>query len=77
MDVIHNYPTPQALHQYLIDTYFGGGTVDTSQAISMADLMFNSDMEAAATADWHTERPTDSKLLRWFKRIDKRVPKVK
>ncbi|QQR98561.1 MAG: hypothetical protein IPK18_03260 [Sphingobacteriales bacterium] len=77
MDVIHNHPTPKELHQYLIDTYFGGGEVDTSQAISMADLMFNSEMDSIDEQDWHTIKATDGKLLKWFKNFDKKLPKVK
>jgi len=77
MDVIHNYPTPKELHQYLIDTYFGGGEVDTSQAISMADLMFGADIGGEVDGDWHKEQADDSRLLKWFKRLDSKLPKVK
>jgi acyl transferase domain-containing protein len=77
MDVIHNYPTPKDLHQYWIDTYFGGGIVDTSEAISMADLMFNADIDFVEDKDWHNIKPTDNALMRWFKKIDKKLPKVK
>ena len=77
MDVIHNYPTPKELHQYLIDTYFGGGAVNTNEAISMADLMFGSDISREEAGDWHTEKADDSKLLRWFKRLDNKLPKAK
>lgn len=76
MEVIHNYPTPKELHQYWIDTYFGGGEVDISQAISMADLMFSSDIESVEEEDWHTIKQTDGLLMRWFKNFDKKMPKV-
>lgn len=77
MDVIHQYNTPKELHQYLIDTYYGGGTVDTTQAITMADIMFNQEMEHTHHGDWHAIQPTDGILLRWFKKLDKKLPTVK
>lgn len=76
MDVIHNYPTPKELHQYLIDTYFGGGEVDTSQAVSMADVMFNTSLDATEEKDWHSIKDEDGRFLRWFKNLDKKLPKV-
>jgi hypothetical protein len=32
MEIIHLHNTPKELHQYLIDTYYGGGEIDTTQA---------------------------------------------
>ncbi|HQD12638.1 MAG TPA: hypothetical protein PLW43_06825, partial [Chitinophagales bacterium] len=77
MEVIHQYNTPKELHQYLIDTYFGGGEIDTTQAITMADIMFNQEMENQFQGDWHEIRPEDGMLMRWFKKFDKYVPSVK
>lgn len=77
MEIIHQYNTPKELHQYLIDTYYGGGVIDTTQAITMADIMFNQEMEHEHTGDWHEIKPTDGVLLRWFKKIDKKLPTVK
>jgi len=77
MDVIHQYNTPTILHQYLIDTYFGGGEVDTTQAVTMADIMFNQEMELTHHGDWHEIQPEDGRLLRWFKKLDKKLPTVK
>lgn len=77
MDVIHQYNTPKDLHQYLIDTYYGGGEIDTTQAITMADIMFNQEMENTFQGDWHEEQANDSTLLKWFKRFDKKMPSVK
>ena len=77
MDVIHQYNTPKDLHQYLIDTYYGGGEIDTTQAITMADVMFNQEMENTFHGDWHEEQPNDSTLLKWFKKFDKKMPSVK
>lgn len=77
MDVIHQYNTPKDLHQYLIDTYYGGGEIDTTQAITMADVMFNQEMENTFHGDWHEIQPEDGALLRWFKKFDKFVPSVK
>ena len=77
MDVIHQYNTPKDLHQYLIDTYYGGGAVDTTQAITMADIMFNQEMEQIHHGDWHEIQPSDGMLLRWFKKLDKKLPTVK
>lgn len=77
MEIIHQYNTPKDLHQYLIDTYYGGGTVDTTQAITMADIMFNQEMEHSFQGDWHEIQATDNALMRWFKKIDKKLPTVK
>ena len=77
MDVIHQYNTPKDLHQYLIDTYYGGGEMDTTQAITMADVMFNQEMEHNFHGDWHEIQPEDGTLLRWFKKFDKKIPSVK
>lgn len=77
MEIIHQYNTPTELHQYLIDTYFGGGTVDTTQAVTLADIMFNQEIEQTQFADWHEIQATDNTLLRWFKKIDKKLPTVK
>ena len=77
MDVIHQYNTPTILHQYLIDTYFGGGEVDTTQAVTMADIMFNQEMELTHHGDWHEIQPEDGRLLRWFKKLDKKLPTAK
>jgi acyl transferase domain-containing protein len=77
MEVIHQYSTPKDLHQYLIDTYFGGGEIDTTQAVTLADIMFSQEMENAHQGDWHEIRPGDNALLRWFKKIDKYIPAVK
>jgi hypothetical protein len=30
MEIIHLHNTPKELHQYLIDTYYGGGEIDTN-----------------------------------------------
>jgi acyl transferase domain-containing protein len=77
MEVIHQYNTPNDLHQYLIDTYYGGGEIDTTQAVTLADIMFSQEMEATHHGDWHEIRPEDNALLRWFKKFDKKLPKVK
>lgn len=77
MEIIHLHNTPKDLHQYLIDTYYGGGVIDTTQAITMADIMFNQEMEHAHTGDWHEIKPEDGKLLRWFKNFDKKLPSIK
>ena len=77
MEIIHLHNTPKELHQYLIDTYYGGGEIDTTQAITMADIMFNQEMEHTHTGDWHEIKPEDNALLRWFKKIDKKLPSVK
>ncbi|MEZ5025853.1 MAG: type I polyketide synthase [Chitinophagales bacterium] len=77
MDVIHQYNTPKELHRYLIDTYYGGGEIDTTQAVTMADIMFNQEMEHTFQGDWHEIQPEDGVLLRWFKKIDKKLPSVK
>ncbi len=77
MEVIHLHNTPKDLHQYLIDTYYGGGVIDTTQAVTMADIMFNQEMEHAHSGDWHEIKPEDGKLLRWFKNFDKKLPSVK
>ena len=77
MEVIHLHNTPKDLHQYLIDTYYGGGVIDTTQAVTMADIMFNQEMEHTHSGDWHEIKPEDGKLLRWFKNFDKKLPSVK
>ncbi|MDB5228827.1 MAG: polyketide synthase family protein [Bacteroidota bacterium] len=77
MDIIYQYNTPKDLHQYLIDTYFGGGSIDTSQAITIADIMFNQEMEAVHTGDWHEIKPHDNVLMKWFKKFDKHIPTIK
>lgn len=77
MEIIHQHNTPKDLHQYLIDTYYGGGTIDTTQAVTMADIMFNQEMEHVHSEDWHEIQPTDGALLRWFKKFDKKIPSVK
>lgn len=77
MEVIHQYNTPKELHQYLIDTYFGGGEIDTTQAITMADIMFSQEMESTHNGNWHEIQPEDGLLLRWFKKFDQKLPKVK
>ena len=77
MEVIHQYNTPKDLHQYLIDTYYGGGAIDTTQAITMADIMFNQEMEYEHAGEWHEIKPEDGALLRWFKKLDKKLPSVK
>jgi len=77
MEVIHQYNTPNDLHRYLIDTYYGGGEIDTTQAVTMADVMFNQEMEHTFHGDWHEIQPEDGTLLKWFKKIDKLVPSVK
>jgi acyl transferase domain-containing protein len=77
MEIIHLHNTPKELHQYLIDTYYGGGEIDTTQAITMADIMFNQEMEHTHTGDWHEIKPEDNAMLRWFKKIDKKLPSVK
>lgn len=77
MEIIHLYNTPTILHQYLIDTYFGGGEVDTTQAVTMADIMFQQEMELTHHGDWHEIQPEDGMLLRWFKKLDKKLPTAK
>jgi hypothetical protein len=77
MEIIHQYNTPDALHQYLIDTFYGGGEIDTTQAITLADVMFAQEMESNAQENWHEIKPDDGALLRWFKKLDKRLPSVK
>lgn len=78
MAVLHEHPTPKELHQYLIDTYFGGGLVDTTQAVTMADLMFSSELENRQhQGDWHEIKPGDGVLMRWFKQFDKKIPALK
>jgi acyl carrier protein len=77
MEIIHQHNTPKDLHQYLIDTYYGGGTIDTSQAITMADIMFTQEMEHVHSEDWHEIQPSDGALLRWFKKFDKKIPSIK
>ncbi len=76
MDVIHQYNTPKELHRYWIDTYFGGGEIDTTQAVTMADIMFNQEMEHSFQGDWHEIKPDDAMWLRWFKKFDKKIPSV-
>lgn len=77
METLHQYNTPKELHRYLIDMYFGGGEIDTTQAITMADIMFSQEMESLHQDNWHEIKPEDGALLRWFKKIDKFVPSVK
>jgi acyl transferase domain-containing protein len=77
MDFIHLYNTPKELHRFLIDTYYGGGDIDATQAITMADIMFNQEMEQTYSGDWHEIHPEDGVLLRWFKKLDKKVPSIK
>ena len=77
MEIIHQHNTPNELHRYLIDTYFGGGEIDTTQAITMADIMFAQEMESTHNGDWHEIKPTDNMLLKWFKKLDKFVPSIK
>ncbi len=78
MAVLHEYPTPKSFHQYLIDIYFGGGEIDTNEAVTMADLMFATEMENnPPNSNWHEIQPEDNMLLRWFKKFDKKVPTVK
>lgn len=77
MELLQQYNTPTELHRYLIDTYFGGGEIDTSQAITMADIMFNQEMENQFQGDWHEIKPEDGVLLKWFKKWDKKIPSVK
>jgi acyl transferase domain-containing protein len=78
MAVLHEHPTPKDMHQYLIDTYFGGGAIDTNQAVTMADIMFSAEMESRLhQGDWHEIQPGDNALLRWFKKFDKKLPSVK
>ncbi len=77
MEIIHQHNTPNELHRYLIDTYFGGGEIDTTQAITMADIMFAQEMESTHNGDWHEIKPTDNMLLKWFKKLDKFVPGIK
>ncbi|MFN8282533.1 MAG: type I polyketide synthase [Chitinophagales bacterium] len=77
MEIIHQYNTPKDLHRYLIDTYFGGGEIDTTQAITMADIMFAQEMESTHNGDWHEVKETDGLFLKWFKKFDKMIPSVK
>jgi acyl transferase domain-containing protein len=77
MEIIHQHNTPKELHRYLIDTYFGGGEIDTTQAVTMADIMFAQEMESTHNGDWHEIQPTDGLFLKWFKKLDKLVPGVK
>jgi acyl transferase domain-containing protein len=77
MEIIAEHNTPKDLHRYLIDTFYGGGEIDTTQAVTMADVMFNQEMEHTFHGDWHEIQPGDSKLLRWFKKFDKKIPGVK
>ena len=77
MEIIHQYNTPKELHQYLIDTYFGGGDIDTTQAITLADIMFNQEMEHHHSGNWHEIKPEDGAFLRWFKKFEKMVPDIK
>lgn len=77
MEIIHLHNTPKDLHQYLIDMYYGGGEIDTTQAVTMADIMFNQEMEHTHNGDWHEIQPEDGALLRWFKKFDKKVPSIK
>ncbi len=77
MEIIHLHNTPKDLHRYLIDNYYGGGEIDTTQAVTMADIMFNQEMEHTHTGDWHEIQAEDNVLLRWFKKIDKKLPTIK
>ncbi|MFN8236531.1 MAG: type I polyketide synthase [Chitinophagales bacterium] len=77
METLHQYNMPRELHRYLIDTYFGGGEIDTTQAITLADIMFSQEMESLHQENWHEIKPEDGALLRWFKKIDKLVPSVR
>lgn len=77
MEIIHLHNTPKDLHQYLIDTYYGGGEIDTTQAITMADIMFNQEIEHTHSGDWHEIKPEDGVLLKWFKKFDKKMPSIK
>jgi acyl transferase domain-containing protein len=77
MELLQQHNTPADLHRYLIDTYFGGGEIDTTQAVTMADIMFSQEMENQFQGDWHEIKPEDGVLLKWFKKWDKKIPSVK
>ncbi len=76
MQVLHQYNTPSDLYQYLLETFFGGGAVDTTQAVTLADVMFAQEMADNNQQDWHEIKAQDGILMRWFKKIDKRLPSI-
>lgn len=77
MEILHQYNTPELLHRYLIDTYYGGGIVETQDAITLSDIMFDTANADFTVEDWHKTNPEDGLLLRIFKKIDSKLPKVK
>ncbi len=74
MSLIHVYSDLNALYNYILKDIIG----DKDEVISMSDVMFNSDVLSSNgqeddDEDWHTIKESDSTLLRWFKKIDKKL----
>ena len=73
MSLLHLYGTQELLHRHFIDTYFGGGEVEGTTAVTMNDIMFGGDLaQSASSDDWHEIKDSDAWWLKIFKKIDKK-----
>jgi acyl transferase domain-containing protein len=74
MSLIHVYSDLNALYNYILKDIIG----DKDEVISMSDVMFNSEGIKSNPSDeddedWHTIKESDGALLRWFKKMDKKL----
>jgi len=71
MSLIHVYGDLNSLHNYFIKEILGD-----DESITLSDVMFDTGDSAVETDeedDWHTIKESDGKLMRWFKKIDKKI----
>jgi malonyl CoA-acyl carrier protein transacylase len=74
MSLIHVYSDLNALYNYILKDVIG----DKEEVVSLSDVMFNADGIHAnandeADEDWHVIKESDGALLRWFKKVDKKL----
>jgi len=71
MSLIHVYGDLNSLHNYFIKEILGG-----DETITMSDVMFDTGAKSVTDDDdddWHNIKESDGKLMRWFKKIDKKL----
>ena len=71
MSLIHVYGDLNSLKNYFVKEILGG-----EETITMSDVMFdtgNGSAHESHEGDWHDIKDSDGKLMRWFKKVDKKL----
>lgn len=71
MSLIHVYSDMNSLYNYFVKEILGD-----EEGITMSDVMFDTGLladQADSGEDWHTIKEDDGALMKWFKKLDKKL----